>query len=577
VFPEIVPPCLLAPLAGSGGMTAETRLFLALAILLIVGRTLGEVARRLGQPSVVGELFAGILLGPAVMGRLWPEGLELLFPKTGASATTLDGVRQLGLALFLLVAGMEVDLSRVLRQGRALSYVGAFGLLGPLAIGFGVATFAPHVVGYDGRLGPGLFALFFATALSISALPVIAKTLMDLYLYRSDFGMTVIAAAVLDDIVGWLLFAVVLSLIGASTTSPFVVVGLTVASAALFLTVGRWAIHRVLPFVQAHTSWPAGVLVFSIGIALIGAAVADYAGVHAVFGAFLAGVALGDSSHLRERTRATITDFVSSFFVPLFFAGVGLRVDFLANFDLQLCAIVTLLACAAKIAGCGFGALVAGMPKREALATGLAMNARGSMEIILALTALQLGMIGEELFVALVVMALSTSMLAGPLIRRVLDRAEPRRFARYLAGRGFLPRMASKGREAAVRELATAAARASGIKEELVAAAAWAREELGTTAMGEGIAVPHARLDGLRQPVVALGLSPDGIEFDAPDHKPVRICFLILTPKDSPATQLEILADIGSTLKDPELREKLVAVRGYTELLALLRADGRAR
>lgn len=568
---------LIASAVGSGGMTAETRLFLALAILLIAGRTFGELARRMGQPSVVGELFAGILLGPAVMGRLWPEGLELLFPKTGASATTLDGVRQLGLALFLLVAGMEVDLSRVLRQGRALSYVGAFGLLGPFAIGFGVATLAPHLVGYDGRLGPGLFALFFATALSISALPVIAKTLMDLYLYRSDFGMTVIAAAVLDDIVGWLLFAVVLSLIGASATSPLVVVGLTVLSAGLFLTVGRWAIHRVLPFVQAHTSWPAGVLVFSIGIALIGAALADYAGVHAVFGAFLAGVALGDSSHLRERTRATITDFVSSFFVPLFFAGVGLRVDFVANFDLQLCIIVTLLACVAKIAGCGFGALVAGMPRREALATGIAMNARGSMEIILALTALQLGMIGEELFVALVVMALSTSMLAGPLIRRALNRAEPRRFARYLAGRGFLPRMAAKGREAAVRELAAAAARASGLKEQEVAAAAWAREELGTTAMGEGIAVPHARLDGLRQPVVALGLAPDGIEFDAPDQRPVRICFLILTPRDNPATQLEILADIGSTLKDPELREKLVAVRGYTELLALLRADGRAR
>jgi len=558
-------------------MSAETRLFLALAILLIVGRALGEVARRLGQPSVVGELFAGIFLGPAVLGRLWPEGLEMLFPRTGSSATTLDGVRNLGLALFLLVAGMEVDLSRVLRQGRALSYVGAFGLLAPFAIGFAVASAAPHIVGYDGRLGQGLFAMFFATALSISALPVIAKTLMDLYLYRSDFGMTVIAAAVLNDIVGWLLFAVVLSLIGATTGSPWVVVGLTVLASALFLTVGRWAIHRTLPFVQAHTSWPAGVLVFSIGIALIGAAVAEWAGVHAVFGAFLAGVALGDSSHLRERTRATITDFVSSFFVPLFFAGVGLRVDFVANFDFQLCLIVTLLACFVKIVGCGFGALVAGMPRREALATGLAMNARGSMEIILGLTALQFGLIGEELFVALVVMALATSMLAGPLIRRALNRAEPRRFARYLTSRSFVPRLQAKTSQDAIREMAVAVARASGLPEATVAEAAWNREQLGTTAMGEGIAVPHARLDGLRQPVVALGLSPEGIEFDAPDHKPVHICFLIVTPKDLPSTQLEILADIGSTLKHAEVREKLVAVRGYTELLALLRADGSAR
>ena len=576
----------MLPAAGASLITDETRLFLALATLLVAGRMLGEVARRFKQPSVLGELVAGILLGPAVFGHLWPEGFRELFPASGPSKTTLDGVRQLGLALFLLVAGMEVDLSRVLRQGRALSYVGAFGLLAPFAVGFALASFAPYLFGYmpSPKFGPGIFALFFATALSISALPVIAKTLMDLYLYRSDFGMTVIAAAVLNDIVGWLMFAVVLSLIGEShsvfasgSSGPLVIVGVTLAASIAFLTLGRWAIHRLLPWVQAHTSWPAGVIVFSIGIALVGAAVAEAAGVHAVFGAFLAGVALGDSSHLRERTRATIADFVGSFFAPLFFAGVGLSVDFVANFDLQLCALVTLVACFVKIVGCGFGAAVAGMPRRESLAVGLAMNARGSMEIILGLTALKAGLIGEQLFVALVVMALATSMLAGPLIRRVLNRAEPRRFARYLTGRSFVPRIAAKDREGAIRELAVAAARASGLQEAVVADAAWAREQLGTTAMGEGIAVPHARLEGLRQPVVALGIAPDGLEFDAPDHKPVRICFLILTPKDAPGTQLEILSDIGSTLKDAELREKLVGVRGYTELLALLRADGRAR
>jgi mannitol/fructose-specific phosphotransferase system IIA component (Ntr-type) len=199
------------------------------------------------------------------------------------------------------------------------------------------------------------------------------------------------------------------------------------------------------------------------------------------------------------------------------------------------------------------------------------------MEIILALTALQFGLISEELFVALVVMALATSMLAGPLIRRALNRAEPRRFARYLTSKSFVQRLQAKSSQEAIRELAVAVARASGLPESSVTEAVWAREQLGTTAMGGGIAVPHARLDGLRQPVVALGIAPDGIEFDAPDQKPVQICFLIVTPKDLPSTQLEILADIGSTLKHAEVREKLVAVRGYTELLALLRADGSAR
>lgn len=556
-----------------------TRLLVALGTLLVSARMLGELARKLNQPSVLGELAAGVLLGPALLGRILPDLQAWLFPSEGPTQVVLQGIRMLAVTLFLLVAGLEVDLSRVLKQGRAASSVGILGIAVPFAIGFGVAWRFPEVVGWSGHVPQGTHALFFATALSISALPVIAKTLIDLHLYRSDFGMVVIASAIFNDLVGWMVFAVILGMVGAHG-SPDALVGVVVsivAFALLILTVGRWLIHRTLPWVQAHTSWPSGVLVFAIALALFGGALTEKAGLHAIFGAFLTGVALGDSSHLRERTRTTIREFVSSFFAPLFFAGIGVGIDFLANFDPLLCAIVLVVSCVGKIGGAAFGARIAGMVPRESWAIGFAMNARGSMEIVLGLTALKHAIIGERMFVALVVMALVTSVMSGPFIQRVLGRPRPRRFARLLSARAFVDRIASPDRRGAVRELSARLAHAHGLDAEGVEEAVWAREKVGTTGMGHGIAIPHARIPGLAQPLVAFGLSPQGIDFDAPDGQAARLVFLILTPSEQPGAQLEILADISRTLKDPDVRAKLVEVTTWTELLAALRADVDAR
>lgn len=568
------------PLALAGLAADEvTRLLVALGVLLVAARVLGEVARKLNQPSVLGELAAGVLLGPALLGRVWPDAHVWLFPGEGPTKTTLDGIRLLAVMLFLLVAGLEVDFSRVLKQGRAATSVGVLGIGIPFAVGFAVAWFAAEHVGWTGMVPHATHALFFATALSISALPVIAKTLIDLHLYRSDFGMVVIASAIFDDLAGWMIFAVILAMAGtggAPGSLVWVLVSI-VAFTILILTIGRWAIHRALPWIQAHTSWPSGVLVFAIALALFGGALTERAGLHAIFGAFLTGVALGDSSHLRERTRTTIREFVSSFFAPLFFAGIGVSIDFVAHFDLVLCAVVMLVACIGKIGGAALGARIAGMDRRESWAIGYAMNARGSMEIVLGLTALQHGIIDERMLVALIVMALLTSVMSGPLIQRALGRSRPRRFPRLLSPRAFVPRLAASDRRGVVRELAQALARAHALEPARVDEAVWTREQVGTTAIGHGIAIPHARIAGLERPLIAFGLSDPGVDFDAPDGHPARLVFLILTPAEAPGAQLEILADISRTLKDPDVRAKLLEVTTWTELLAALRADVDAR
>lgn len=552
-------------------------MFVSLGVLLASARLLGEIARKLNQPSILGELAAGILLGPTVLGGIWPSLVAMLFPQDGTLAVTLDGLTTVAIAMFLLVAGMEVDLSSIWRQGRAALTVSVLGIVMPFSLGILAVGISPDGMGREGEVPSLVYALFLATAMSISALPVIAKTLMDLGIYRSDLGMVVIASAVCDDLAGWLTFALILGMFGAVTDAHGLPIAWTVAATlsftAFILTMGRWLIHRSLPWIQAHTSWPGGVLGFALTLGLFGAAFTQWIGVHAVFGAFLVGVAIGDSSHLREQTRTIIHQFVSFIFAPLFFASIGLKLNFAAYFDVRLTFLVIVIACAGKIIGCGLGARWGGIARREAWAIGVAMNARGAMEIIVGLLGLQSGLIGRTMFVSLVTMAMVTSLMSGPLMRKILRLKKPRRLSDYLGTRGFIANLRGESRASVIDELSQAACAGLELDGVEVASAVLAREAQGPTGLGDRIAVPHARIDALRGPVVAVGLSRNGIDFDAPDGLPAQLVFLILTPRDDDGAQVEILADIARTFRHEELRQKAVGVPSYTEFLAMIRTQ----
>jgi len=553
-----------------------TAFLLSLAILLASARLLGEIAKRLNQPAVLGEILAGILLGPTLLGAVAPATSDFLFPLQGGGALAREGLMVLAITLFLLVAGMEVNLSSVWRQGRIALSVGVAGIVGPFAIGFGMAWWLPQQMGIAAGIDPLIFALFIATALSISALPVIAKTLMDLDLYRSDLGMMVIAAAVFNDLVGWIIFAVILGMLGTGGGHALSVAGtiwLTLGFALFMLTWGRALLHRALPWVHAHTSWPGGVLGFALALALVCAAFTEWIGVHAIFGSFLAGVALGDSSHLRQRTRATIAQFVSFIFAPLFFASIGLKVNFVAHFDLLLVVLVLVISCIGKVVGCGIGGRLAGMPSREAWALGFGLNARGAMEIILGMLALQYGVIDERLFVALVVMALVTSLMSGPAMQWLLRLKKPRRFLDFLRPKAFFVNLKAGCRDEAIDELSLPLATALGLDPQLVATAVRERERLMATGLGSGLAVPHARLEGLAGPAVGLGISRAGIDFDAPDGRPANLIFLLLTPRDDDGSQLEILADIARTFRARDAREQALKATSFTEFVGLMRSN----
>ncbi len=400
---------------------------LSLGVLLLVARMVGELARHLRQPEVLGELLAGLLLGPTIFGLIAPEAQAALFPRSGDGAKVFAGFSQLAVVLFLFIVGLEIELGQVRKNGRRSLCVGFLGMVIPAALGFAIAWWWPSLVDGGGGLhsGPLPFALFFAIAMAVSALPVIARTLTDLGQLQSDVGVVVISAAILSDLVGWIAFAAVLGMTGGSTGHALPA-GWAATSAVLFavlmLTAVRWGLVGLLPLINARWSWPGGILGFCLGLALLAGALTEWLGLHAIFGAFLAGAALAGNPHLRERTREVLNQFIGFFFAPLFFASIGLRVDLRNDLDVGLTAVVLAIACLGKLVGGTLGARLGGMSPRESWAVGVALNSRGVMEIILGTLALEAGLIGKPLFVALVVTALATSLFASPMLLKLIGR-----------------------------------------------------------------------------------------------------------------------------------------------------------
>ncbi|MBX2851641.1 MAG: cation:proton antiporter [Phycisphaeraceae bacterium] len=617
--------------------TEITIFLLALAVLLGMARLLGEVAKKFGQPTVLGEILAGVILGATVLGNVSSETYSWLFPEyladhqsgndiyydkldpnndnqpytvgaidpsTGEAITLTipdkpgaevddkaDGRRVpslvkvglesffvLSVCLLLLVAGLEVDLSIVTKQGKAAVAVSLMGMIVPFVIGFGVAYLlannAADWIGYNEDSDKALpFALFLGIAMSITALPVIAKILLDLNMFKSDMGMLIMSSAMVNDLLGWIGFAMVLAMItppGEATMDLQFVIFATLLFVGFMLTAGRYLANKTIPLVQAHSSWPGGILGFVFVLALLCAALTEWIGIHAIFGAFLAGIALGDSKHLTARTRETIEQIVTYIFAPIFFAGVALRIDFINNFDFVIVIIVLVVAIIGKVFGCYIGAKIAGLSKRESWAIGFGMSARGAMEIILGQIALSFELITEELFVAIVIMAIATSVIAGPLMQKALDRRQQKRFADLLSGKAFVSRLKAVTRKDAIQELAQVAATVTGVEATAISDAVWEREQTMSTGIGHGVAVPHGRIGGLAKPQLIVGVSPAGIDFDAGDGVAAEIICMLLTPTEDQLAQIEMLRAVAEAFSDPARHRSAVEAEGYTQFRAAI-------
>ena len=404
------------------------RFLLEFILLLVSARGLGEVARRLSQPQVIGELLGGVVLGPSLLGALAPGLFAAVFPAQGAQPLILQLLAQFGVILLLLLSGIEVDVDLVRRKVKPALLVAVGGLVVPFLCGYGLAALLPAIL--VGHIQDrSVFALFMATAMSISAIPVIVKILLDMDLMRRDVGQLTLAAGVINDAAGWFLLAMVAG-IATARALPLGSVALsvfgTLAFAAFCFTVGYRLIRILVNWVDDHFGGGSATLTVVLVVGLGGAAVTQALHVEAFLGAFLVGVQLSRIPRVARTARHQLEAVTLGVFAPVFFAAAGLKVDLPALASPTLVGVlfaVIGVACVGKFVGTYLGARVAGVSPWLSAALGSGMNARGAVEIIVATVGLQLGVLTVPMYSIIVAMAVVTSVLAPSLLRFTLRRA----------------------------------------------------------------------------------------------------------------------------------------------------------
>jgi Kef-type K+ transport system membrane component KefB/nucleotide-binding universal stress UspA family protein len=428
-------------------------IFLAqLLLLMLVGRLLGEAMLRIKQPAVMGQLIAGLILGPSLFGALFPGTHDLLFPKAHDQKAMIDGIAQFGVLLLLLITGMETDLKLVRQTGRASVYASLMGIVIPFACGVGLGLALPDSLIGDPQKRV-VTALFLGTALSIASVNFVAMIVREMNFTRRTVGQVILASAVIDDSIGWIMVSIIFSLAAAGKVEPWAlaesILG-TLVFLAVSLTIGRRAVFFAIRFV--NDTFKSDFAVITAILAIMGTmSLITYSiGVHTVLGAFVAGVLIGESPILSRHIDEQLRGLVMAFFTPIYFglAGQSADITVLANPTIAIYTVgLVAIASLGKFGGAFIGGELGGLTRREGVALACGMNARGSTEVIIATVGLSMGALSSQLFTMIVAMAIITTMAMPPTLRWALARVpmrkeEKQRLEREeMEAKGFVPKL----------------------------------------------------------------------------------------------------------------------------------------
>jgi K+:H+ antiporter len=452
---------LLAPLAlaatpafAAGGERGPSEfVFVAqLALLMLVGRLLGEAMTRIKQPGVMGQLIAGLVLGPSLLGALFPDLRHAIFPDAKEQKAMLDAVSQFGVLMLLLLTGMETDLKLVRRTGGASLIASLAGIIVPFICGVALGQALPDSMLPD----PGkrlITSLFLGTALSIASVKIVATVIREMNFLRRRVGQIILASAIIDDTIGWMITAVIFSLALQGHVDMLSVAQSvlgTLAFMGLSLTIGRRLVFIIIRWVNDVFVSDFAVITAILLIMCTMALITDLIGVHTVLGAFVAGILIGESPILTRHIDEQLRGMVIAFFMPVFFATAGLSADLTILKDptlLLLTVGLIVIASIGKFGGAFAGGKLAGLTFSESLALGTGMNARGSTEVIVATIGLSMGALSQNLFTMIVTMAVITTMAMPPTLRWALSRLpmrkdEKQRLEREeMEAKGFVPKL----------------------------------------------------------------------------------------------------------------------------------------
>jgi Kef-type K+ transport system membrane component KefB len=440
--------------AGSGVVKGPSEvIFIAqILTLMVVGRLLGEAMLRIGQPAVMGQLIAGLMLGPSLFGLFLPDLQHFLFPKNPDQKAMLDAVSQVGILLLLLLTGMETDLKLVRQTGKASIYASLMGIVVPFACGAALGWALPDSMlpDPDKRL---ITALFLGTALSIASVKIVAMVVREMNFMRRTVGQVILASAIIDDSVGWIIVSIIFSLALHGSVDVWSVAQSVVGTfifMTVSLTVGRRAVFFAIRWVNDNFVSDFAVITAILAIMATMALITHLIGVHTVLGAFVAGILIGESPILTRHIDEQLRGLITAFFAPVFFGIAGLSADLTILADPTIAlftAGLIVIASIGKFGGAFIGAELGGLTRREGFALAFGMNARGSTEVIIATVGLSMGALNPNLFTMIVAMAVITTMAMPPTLRWALSRIpmgkdEKHRLEREeMEAKGFLPKL----------------------------------------------------------------------------------------------------------------------------------------
>jgi Kef-type K+ transport system membrane component KefB len=405
-----------------------SRLLIQLLVIIVSAHLAGALFRRLGQPAVVGEMAAGIVLGPSLFGWIAPNAFAFVFPLD--TIDTLRLLSQVGVCLFMFAVGMELDVRHVARRAHAAIAVSHASIMVPYLLGVFAAYFL-----YSGLAQPGAtftaFALFMGVSMSVTAFPVLARILQERNLSNTPLGSTALTCAAVDDVTAWsiLAFVVAVSQAGSVAGSALSLLLVIVFVAAMWFGV-RPGLPRALGDAALRSDPSKSTLALIICIVVAASLATEVIGIHALFGAFLAGAVMPEAHDFRRRISLRVESFSSVLLLPLFFTFTGLRTELgllAGGTDWLLCLGIIAIATLGKVGGSAVAARITGLSWGDALQLGALMNTRGLMELIVLNMGLDLGILSPRIFTILVIMALATTVLTAPLLTLFGNRSRLRR------------------------------------------------------------------------------------------------------------------------------------------------------
>jgi Kef-type K+ transport system membrane component KefB len=403
---------------------ALLHVLLALVAVIIASRALGRLFKLFHQPAVIGEVLAGILLGPSLLGRLSPAASAYLLPTS--VAPFLQVIAQVGVILFMFLVGLELDTGLLRKKTHSTLAISHASILAPFVLGSLLALWIyPKLSTRDVPFG--VFAMFMGVSMSVTAFPVLARILTDRGIHKTRLGVIAISCAAVDDVSAWCLLAIVAGVAQAQAGRAAVTIGLSVAYIGFMFAVVRPVVKRVVRRQElTQRLGQNGAAVVFVGL-LLSALATEFIGIHAIFGAFLLGAVIPHDSRLSRDLTTKLEDLVVVLLLPAFFAFTGMRtqIGLVAGAEnWAICGLVIAVACVGKFGGSAVAARLSGLPWRDSAALGILMNTRGLMELIVLNIGLDLHVISPTLFAMMVIMALVTTFATTPILHLLTRRSD---------------------------------------------------------------------------------------------------------------------------------------------------------